>query len=257
MLEMKNVSLSMFGAEKDILKDISWHIKAGENWILFGKNGSGKTKLLEIITGYRHPTNGHVRRFGLPLIGSDIRELRKRIGYVSTPLKEMFSKRETILDVLLSGLFASIGIYKEVSAADKDRAVNLLSQIDMEKRASERFSILSDGEKQKVLMLRALIADPDLLILDEPSMGLDLSAREDLLEALEKTTDVDNTSIIYVTHHTEEITPLFKKVFILNEGACSFSGEIENGVNDEVMSRVFGKKIAVENVNGRYYSMIV
>jgi iron complex transport system ATP-binding protein len=255
VIHLENISLFYPGFSKKILNDISWDIGSNEKWVLFGPNGSGKTKLLEIIAGYIFPSDGAVSRFGQDR-GSDIRDVRKRIGYVSTPLKDRFYKYERILDVVVSGSYATVGLYEDSDPAHLDRARKLLESTGLADKAALAFGILSDGEKQKVLMLRAIMADPDLLILDEPAMGLDLSAREDLLSSLETLCAGKNMSIIYVTHYPEEITPFFKKIYMLKNGRCWFCGGIEQGITDKILSGVFDRNLHVVRKNGRFYAMI-
>ncbi len=256
MIHLNNISLYFPESDGYILRDITWRIGPNEKWVLFGKNGSGKTRLLEIITGYIPPSSGEVFRFGNPPRGTDIRDLRKRIGYVSTFLREMFPPRETLLDVVISGVFASVGLYDEPTPEERDRAVKLLSSIAMEDRAADRFGILSDGEKQKVMMLRALICDPDMLILDEPARGLDLAAREDLLAAIETATAGRSLSAVYVTHHTEEISPLFTNILILEQGECFFQGRIDQGLTGGLLTELFGREVEVTRLHGRYYTTL-
>ncbi len=256
MIHLNNISLYFPESDGYILRDITWRIGPGEKWVLFGKNGSGKTRLLEIITGYIPPSSGEVFRFGRPPRGTDIRELRKRIGYVSTFLREMFPPREKVLDVVISGIFASVGLYEEPTPEYRDRAGKLLTSIAMEDRARDRFGILSDGEKQKVMMLRALACEPDMLILDEPARGLDLAAREDLLAAIGAATAGRSLSAVYVTHHTEELSPLFTDIFILEQGKCFFKGPVEQGVTGEILSRLFGRTVEVARFHGRFYTMV-
>jgi iron complex transport system ATP-binding protein len=254
MFELQNVCL--YRKSRVILQDINWKVKDNENWILFGRNGSGKTMLLEIISGYIYPSRGEVIRFGKRHGEYDVREIRKRIGYISTPLKTMFGVREKIIDVVTSGLYASIGLYLEPSAMQVNTAMELLSTIKMESRSNEWFGILSDGEKQKVLMLRALISKPDLLILDEPAMGLDLPSREDLLHTIEKLHNIRNAAIIYVTHHTEEITPMFNKIKIIADGRSFYAGDIKGGLKKETLQKVFDHDVNVVELYKRYYTVL-
>jgi iron complex transport system ATP-binding protein len=256
MIELINISLDIYPPGKKILHEISWHIGTGEKWVLFGRNGSGKTKLLEIVTGYNFPSSGEVLRFGKSALGHDIREIRKGIGYISTLLRNKFSPSETILDTVLSGLYASIGMYVTPGRKETERAMELLDTVTMADRAHDRFGTLSDGEKQKVLMLRAFINEPGLLIFDEPATHLDLPAREDLLGAIEKLCRMKPVSMIYVTHHTEEIAPLFDNIFILGDGRCLYRGPVREGLSEDILAEVFGRDIMVMEFNGRFYSMI-
>ncbi len=257
MIRLENVSLDIYGAGRRILSEINWHIKPGENWILFGRNGSGKTRLLEVITGYEFPTEGEVFRFGRGHAGHDIRETRRRIGYISSALKEKFTMHETLVDTLLGGLYASVGLYRKPPHADAERAAGLLAQAGLGGRERDTIGHLSDGEKQKVMMLRALVNDPDLLILDEPAAGLDIVAREDLLDSISRVAARKNIALVYVTHHVEEIVPLFDRIFMLDKGTCFFSGRVEEAVRVDRFSELFGRSIAVEQRTGRFHSYIV
>jgi iron complex transport system ATP-binding protein len=253
-IRIKDVSLMR--RERHILRNVSWEIGVKENWVLFGRNGSGKTVLLEVITGYLHPSDGEVIRFGLPHGEYDLRELRRRIGYVSTPLKAMFSPHERLVDVVLSGLYASVGLCTRPKKSEEERAAALLGTMGMGERRGDPFGPLSDGEKQKVLMLRALISDPELLILDEPAEGLDIPSREDLLHSLETLTVNGRHSIIYVTHRTEEITPLFTHIMILDRGGAFFSGPVREGLKKEILRPVMGRGLDVLEINRRFYTVL-
>jgi len=256
MINLENISLDIYGSKRRILSDINWHISKGECWILFGRNGSGKTKLLEIITGYLYPSEGDVSRFGCGHIGSDIRELRKRIGYVSSVLREKFNREESLLDTVLSGLYASIGLYKKPTSFEREKAIALLAETNLAGRENDIIGHLSDGEKQKVLMLRALINDPDILILDEPATGLDIGAREDFLDSLKNIMKRRRHSLIYVTHHVEEITPIFGKIFIIDDGKCFFEGTVDEAINNNTFSTLFNRNIEVFKRGERLYSSL-
>ena len=254
MIELRNVSLKK--KDRRILENIDWNVRNGEHWVLYGKNGAGKTLLLEIISGYLFPTEGEVVRFGKQHGDYDIREIRKRIGYVSTFIKQMFSGRERVIDVVTSGLFASVGLLWEPEPEERAAARRLLSSLGMEDRAEDPFGVLSDGEQGKVLILRALINNPDLLLLDEPSRGLDFGAREDLLLALEQLSERQQTSIILVTHHTEEITRLFRKIMVLHKGRSLYSGDVGECMEKDIFQRVFNRGMRVMELGGRYYTVL-
>jgi len=254
MIELINVSLKR--KNHSILSGINWTVGDGEHWVLYGRNGAGKTLLLEIICGYLFPTEGEIVRFGKRHGEYDVRELRKRIGYVSSFLKGMFSGRERVIDVVTSGLYASVGLLCEPEFADQTKARRLLLSIGMEQRENDRFGELSDGEQEKVLILRAFINDPNLLLLDEPSKGLDFGAREDLLLALETLSARQSTSIVFVTHHTEEITPLFGKIMVLHEGGSLFTGRVAECVSQDVFRRVFDNRAGIVEFAGRYHTVL-
>ena len=255
MIRLDNVSLYFPDNPGRVLTDISWRIGDNDKWILFGPNGSGKTKLLEIITGYRYPSGGSIARFVGASAVSDIRELWKRIGYVSTPLRDMFNARERIVDVVVSGAHGTVGLYREPGPEEMERAFSLLGTIGLDGRCGDPFGVLSDGERQKVLMLRAVINRPELLILDEPTMALDLPAREDLLASLETICAGRKIAVIHVTHHTEEITGFFRDIFMLKRGRRHYSGGIREGLTPAMLSGVFDRTVTVVNVGGRYYTM--
>ncbi|HPS57863.1 MAG TPA: ATP-binding cassette domain-containing protein [Spirochaetota bacterium] len=256
MIKLENVSLDIYGAKRRILSGINWHIRPGENWILFGRNGSGKTKLLEVITGYIYPSGGEVCRFGEAGMGHDIRDTRTRIGYISSALKEKFTMHETLLDSVLGGLYASVGLYRKPSQADTERASRLIADAGFGGREHDTIGHLSDGEKQKVMMLRALINNPELLIFDEPAAGLDIVAREELLESISAVAGRKNIAVVYVTHHVEEIVPLFDKIFIIDKGSCFFSGTINDALSKNKFSEVFGRRIEVIQRNSRFHSSV-
>jgi iron complex transport system ATP-binding protein len=253
MLELRDVSL--IRNDKIILKDISWKVGPDENWVVFGRNSSGKTMLLEIVTGFTFPSSGEVIRFGKTHGEYDVREIKKRIGYVSSPLKNRFRSGEKLLDVVLSGFTASIGLYRKPRREQMRRALSMLSDIGMKSQQNRQFGTLSDGEKQKVLILRALINQPDILILDEPAAGLDISSREDLLRAIEHLHERNKRTIIYVTHHTEEITPLFSHVIILDCGRVFYAGPLKDGLKQEHMQKLFSPNLEIIEVKGRYFTV--
>ncbi len=256
MIKLENISLDIYGSKRRILDNINWHIDDGDCWVLFGRNGSGKTKLLEIITGYLFPSEGEVIRFGSGHYGSDIREIRKRIGYISSVVREMFSSSEKVIDAVLSGLYASIGLYRRPTSSEVEKAAELIKTVGLGGREYDVISHLSDGEKQKILMLRALINDPDLLILDEPATGLDIVAREEFLESLDSITKERRHSVIYVTHHVEEITPLFDKIFITNKGECFYKGGISEALDKDIFTSLFGRGVEVFRRGERLYSSL-
>ena len=256
MIKLENVSLDIFGSDRRILSSIDWDIGNGESWILFGKNGSGKTKLLEIITGYIFPSEGQVARFGYGHSESDIRELRKRIGYLSSVLRERFNSGESVIDTVLSGIYASVGLYRQPSANEIQRAAGLLGAVGLGARRNDSIEHLSDGEKQKIFMLRALINDPDILILDEPSAGLDICAREDFLESLKKLMNAGKHSLIYVTHHVEEIIPFFNRIFIIDDGKCFFNGNVADAVSKNIFADLFKRNIEIFRKGERLYSLL-
>ena len=195
-------------------------------------------------------------RFGCRQPGTDIREIRKRIGYLSSVLREKFERNERIIDTVLSGLYASIGLYRKPTEAEILKAHSLLEETGLAGRENDVIGHLSDGEKQKVLMLRALINDPDILILDEPATGLDICAREDFLKSLENIMQGRGHSVIYVTHHVEEITPVFSRIFVIDDGKCFFTGTIDEAIEKKIFSSLFNRGLEVFRRGERLYSSL-
>ena len=183
IIQMKNVSL--INGSKDILRDLNWSVRRGENWAIIGLNGSGKTTLLSMVSGYVWPSRGEISVLGKRFGSYDIRELRKKIGWVSSSLQENFYRNETAEEIVLSGKFATIGLYDSPKSRDAEHAMMLLSQLQCEYTAAQPYWTLSQGEKQKVLIARGLISSPRVLILDEPCAGLDIVSREHLLTLIE------------------------------------------------------------------------
>ena len=254
-LEIRGLSLIREG--RYLIRNIDWDVEASENWILFGRNGAGKTMLLELITGYLQSSGGRIRRFGKGYAESSIRETRRRIGYISSPLASMIPEHEPLRDVVIGGIDASAGLWRRPRAEEVDRAMDLLASIGMAERHADPFRVLSDGERQKILMLRALINDPDILILDEPTRGLDLTSREEVLAAMDGlSAGKPDLSIIYVTHHTDEIIPIFGKIHILRGGGSFFIGDVADGLRSELMSEVFLRDVDVVRMNGRYHTTV-
>lgn len=237
VLHLENVSMRR--GETWILKDINWKIEKGQNWILFGLNGAGKTSLLNLLNAYTFPTNGKVSVLGMEFGKTYLAErLRKQIGFVSSAIQEKFRPDDNAFEVVLSGAFASIGLYETPTDEIRQKAITLLENLGCIEYANRNYETLSHGEKQRVLIARALMADPALLILDEPTNGLDFIAREQLLESIEdimKTPDAP--AIIYVTHHVEEILPLFNKTLLLKAGQVFASGDTSEMISSEQLSR--------------------
>ncbi len=224
-----------------ILKDISWRIERGSHWALLGPNGSGKTTLLKIITGYEWPTSGRVQVLGRDFGDCSIGELRTTIGWASSAIEAQLPGGDTAIEIVVSGLAASIGLYRDFSAAEYAAARAALLRVGAEAEAERRFGLLSQGEQQRVLIARALVCRPKLLILDEPCVGLDPAARHRLLGDLASlAAGGDCPSVIYVTHHIEEIGPWITGVMLLKEGRCAGQGAPAEMLAGDLMSDVFG-----------------
>lgn len=234
---------------RKILQDIQWEIERGQHWTVVGGNGSGKSTLLNLISGYLWASRGTVEVLGNRLGSCDLRELRKSIGWVGVGMSDWFGRhhpRDRALDVAVSGAFASIGIYHSVSDALWADAQHLLDQFGVAHLAQEPFFILSQGEKQRVILARAWMARPKLLILDEPTTGLDLVAREQLLVTVGWMGSVkDGPTILYVTHHVEEVLPIFSHALLLREGRMVGAGPTDAMLTSLRLSQTFGMGVEV------------
>ncbi|WP_040226322.1 ABC transporter ATP-binding protein [Bhargavaea cecembensis] len=251
ILEMENVSRKRDG--RWVLKEIDWRVEKGDHWVLYGLNGSGKTSLLELINAYLFPTEGTVRVLGLEFGKTYLAErLRKQIGFVSSSVGQKIRPDENAYEVVLSGAFASIGLYEETNAETDRKGVDILKELGCLEYANRNFGTLSQGEKQRVLIGRALMADPALLILDEPTNGLDFIAREELLESVARIARrPDGPTILYVTHHVEEILPEFNKTLLLKEGSVFAAGNTADLISGPQLSAFFGMPVNVSWLGGR------
>jgi iron complex transport system ATP-binding protein len=240
--------------EKKILNQVSWDVQKGEHWALLGLNGSGKTSLLKMITGYQWPSSGEVSVLGERFGNTNIPELRKKIGWVSSSLDEQFQTRlsDTAIEVVLSGKFASIGVYEKVTKEDFEKAHDILTQFKIEHLFDRPISHLSQGERRRVMISRALISSPRLLILDEPCNGLDIYAKEELLSTIENmSTTPDGPTILYVTHYIEEIVPSISHALLINSGEVIASGPKHATLTAESIERTFQVPVSLEWENER------
>ncbi|MGX1829788.1 ABC transporter ATP-binding protein [Paenibacillus taichungensis] len=237
-----------------LLNDVSWRVNEGEHWALLGLNGSGKTTLLNMITGYLWPTEGTISVLGHRYGDVDLRELRKSIGWVSSSLQEKLYGTDRTQYVVISGKHATIGLYDKLSDEDLDQARELMQTLGCQHLWDREYRTCSQGEKQKLLIARALMANPRVLILDEPCNGLDLFSRERLLESIsELTQKPDTPSLIYVTHHTEEILPVFSHSLLLRRGEIVNSGLTSELMNRDVLSNFFEAPVDVDRHGERVY----
>jgi len=245
VLDLQQVGLKKEG--KWILKDINWKMNKGEHWVLLGLNGAGKTALLHMLCSYYFPTEGNVkvinRQFGKDVLGE---QLRQEIGIVSSTIKQRIYGADSAYQVVLSGAFASIGLYETPTDEMRERAQQILKDLDCFSYANRAYRTLSQGEQQRILIGRALMANPKLLILDEPTTGLDFIAKEQLLESIESISTTGNApSIIYVTHHVEEILPTFNKTLLLKEGTIFGKGNTKEILTSANLSSFFGIPVEV------------
>lgn len=222
-----------------ILKDISWSIKKGEHWALIGPNGAGKTTLLKIVSGNLWPSSGKVRVLGHEFGKTDLRELRKKIGWVSSYIADNILQNEKAVDIVLSGKHSSFGIYELITDNDRQHAEGLLEFIGAQHIKDKQFKVISQGEKQKVLIARALMPNPLILILDEPCSGLDVVSRKYLLSTVSKICKQGKTTVIYCTHHFEEIVPEIKNALMIKDGTVFMKGKSEEILNNDNIKKLF------------------
>jgi iron complex transport system ATP-binding protein len=236
-----------------LLGPIDWAVLPGERWVVVGPNGSGKTTLLSVLSTYLPPSDGSVSVLG-SRPGVDLRELRRAIGYASPALGAQVSPDLATQDVVMTARRAALGPWwHEWTPADREAAVSALARVGIERLANRRFGTLSTGERQRALIARALVNDPDLLLLDEPAAGLDLGAREELVESLERLARDDRPrAIVLVTHHVEEIPVRFGHALVLAGGRAVDAGPIDAALTGSVLSKAFGIPLAVERSNGRF-----
>ena len=249
------IEVSGLVVERDvaILRGIEWRVERGQHWVILGANGSGKTSMLRALTGYFPPTAGIIRVLGETYGRSDWRELRKRVGLVSSSVHQMMPERETALAAVVSGKLAMIGHWGEVAQSDRAAAIKILQRIEAAALAERPWLHLSQGERQRVLIGRALMADPRLLILDEPCAGLDPVAREHFLQFLERLARSKNApAMVLVTHHVEEITAAFSHLIVLKQGQVVAAGRRRDVLNSKTLSAAFDAQVRLTNRAGRY-----
>ena len=254
-LELQDVSYLAGG--KKILDTINWTVWPGEHWAILGPNGSGKTTLLRIASGFLWPNGGgKVYRKGKTLI--HLPELRKSIGWVTATLASDIPPQEEALNTVVSGKFAQIGylggFWGEASRSDYARARRYLEELGSFHLSKQSFGTLSQGEQQKVLIARARMTKPYLIILDEPCAGMDPGARENFLAALAKVGRQRRLpALVYVTHHIEEILPLFRKTLVLRDGKVIHAGPARSVLKRNVLQELYGVSLTIMKRKGRYW----
>lgn len=250
IISLDNVSYIRNG--KYILKDINWHVNRGEHWVILGPNGSGKTTTLNMVNGYIFPSQGHVKVLEFEFGHSSIIELRKRIGWVSSALSQFIPTNDYPLHIVLSGKFASLGLWEKVDDDDIARANEILDLLKIRHLAERKYGMLSQGEKQKVLIGRALMNHPDIIIFDEAFNGLDIFARHDMESTINELAE-GNITFILVTHNTDEILPVFGKALLLKDGQVHSQGDIDDMIQYDNLSDFYGANVDVFKHKDRFY----
>jgi iron complex transport system ATP-binding protein len=239
--------------ETAILEEINWRVRRGEHWVILGANGSGKTSLLSALTGYLTPTSGEIGVLGRLYGRTDWRELRKKIGLVSSSIRQMMAPDEPALETVISGKYAMIDLWGRATGSDRAQARCLLRQIECEHIAARPWAVLSQGERQRILIGRALMAKPRLLILDEPCAGLDPAAREHFLQFIQRLGRRKTApTLILVTHHVEEIMPAFSHALLLDSGRVLAAGAKSEVLTGSMLSKAFAARMRLRRASGRY-----
>ena len=240
--------------EAVILHEVNWRVERGQHWVILGANGSGKTSLLSALTGYLMPSRGEIRIGANSFGASDWREVRKSVGLVSSSLGHKIEPDQTARDVVLSGHDAQINFWGRVPAAEARQAARVLRQVKAAHLTDRAWRYLSQGERQRVLIGRALLARLHLLFLDEPAAGLDPVAREDFLQFLNVLAAMRHApTLILVTHHIEEIVPLFTHVLLLRDGRTLAAGPKEKILTTANLTATFKAPVAVRRRGPRYH----
>ncbi|ROO90959.1 iron complex transport system ATP-binding protein [Actinocorallia herbida] len=237
-----------------LLDGVDWTVNEGERWVVIGPNGAGKTTLLQVAATTLYPTEGSVHVLGEKLGETDVFELRPRIGFASAAVAEKVPANETVIDLVLTASYAIIGRWQEeYDSSDVARAVELLEALGASELVRRRFNTLSEGERKRVQIARALMPDPELLMLDEPAAGLDLGAREDLVTRLSRLADeITAPAMVLVTHHLEEVPPGFTHAMLLRRGQVVAAGKVDEVFTGQNLTACFGLPLSVEKTNGRW-----
>jgi iron complex transport system ATP-binding protein len=252
VIRLSEVSVRRGGAT--LLRDVSWSVRGDERWVVLGANGAGKTTLLQVAAGTIRPTTGSVDLLGESLDETDLDDLLPRIGLASAALADRLPADERVLDVVLTASYASIRRGAErYDAEDEARAADLLAQLGCRTLTERQFGTLSEGERKRVQLARALMTDPEVLLLDEPAAGLDLGAREALLRTLGRlAADPDAPALVLVSHHVEEVPAGFTHALMLREGEIVSAGPIRDVMRSSQLSACFGLPLLLFRHGERY-----
>ena len=251
------LAMTGVGVRRDgraILAGVDWTIEAGQRWVVLGPNGAGKTTVLRIATGYLFPSDGRVELLGRRLGAFDVREIRGRIGAAGAALDALVAPDRTPLELVVTGARGALDPWWDRYAeGDRTRARSLLGRLGCEGLADRSYGTLSSGERQRTLIARALMPDPDLLVLDEPYAGLDIAGREDVIGALaDLAADARPSAMVLVVHHLEEIPAGFDHALLLSGGQVVAAGVIEDVVASGPLSAAFGRPLVVGRRDGQW-----
>jgi iron complex transport system ATP-binding protein len=239
-----------------LLADLDWSVELDERWVVLGPNGAGKTTLLKLAAAELHPTTGAVHVLGERLGRVDVFELRTRVGFTSAAVNGRIPPEEKVRDVVISAGYAVMGRWREsYDELDTERADELLAALGIVHLANRSYGTLSEGERKRTLIARALMTDPEMLLLDEPAAGLDLGGREDLVARLSALAfDPDAPAMVLVTHHVEEIPPGFTHALLLSEGQVVSAGLMDDVLTSENLSTAFGQDLMLQRSGDRFFA---
>ena len=237
-----------------LLRDVTWRVELDERWVVLGPNGAGKTTLLNLASGQLYPTTGTAHVLGERIGRTDVNELRTRIGLSTAKLAERIPADERVVDVVMTAAWSVVGRWREkYDTTDEARARGLLDQLGVAGLADRTYGTLSEGERKRTQIARALMTDPELLLLDEATAGLDLGGREDLVARLaDLAYDPDAPAMVLVTHHVEEIPPGFTHALLIRDGGIVAQGLIGQTITSEYLSKTFGLPLTVERSGDRF-----
>jgi len=254
LIDLRKVSLRR--GDQTLVGPLDWAVELDERWVVIGPNGAGKTSLLRIAAATEHPSSGAAYVLGERLGRVDVSELRARIGLSSSVLAQREPTDEVVRDLVVSAGYSVLGRWREqYDDVDYRRAIDMLESLGAEHLADRTYGTLSEGERKRVLIARALMTDPELLLLDEPAAGLDLGGREELVARLaDLAADPDAPALVLVTHHVEEVPPGFSHCLMLSEGEVIASGLLPDVLTAQNLSAAFGQEIALDVVDGRYFA---
>lgn len=240
----------------NILHDFDWTVRRGEHWVVLGPNGSGKTTAARIASLRLHPTSGTVRVLGTELGRSDIRPLLGKVGYAAAALADQLRPELAAVDVVMTAKYGALETWwHDYTASDRQQAMTSLDRVGVPHLADQQFGRCSSGEKQRVLIARALMTDPALLILDEPTAALDLGGREAFVTTLDRlAVRADASPMVLITHHVDEIPSTFTHCLLMAEGTTLQSGPIEDVLTKEHLSEAFGVDLEIERRHDRWWA---
>lgn len=257
VVDLAGVSIVRNGST--LISDITWEVDEADRWVVIGPNGAGKTTLLQVVSAQIHPSSGVAGLLGEVLGVVDVFELRPRIGLTSAVLAERIPREERVHDVVVSASYAVIGRWREqYDELDHERADELLAQLRIDALADRTFGTLSEGERKRVQIARALMTDPELLLLDEPAAGLDLAGRETLVNTLgELAQDHYAPASVLVTHHVEEIPAGITHAMLLKDGKIVAAGPLRDTLTAENLTKTFDIELSLTEADGRWTARAV